>query len=585
MLVFPKTLLGFYMRYAVRPYLAMTVIFMLLFIIVRVGFSLLYPFYNKWFIELFEQSAPAGMSFVQFALPTIVMILGISLLLDVINVIQNLLQGYVNARARNNISIILHRYVNQQSMRFFYSRYPGKIAKQIQYVCDGYLTRRVFKIFANILILILGGGLMLMLDWRFGIMLSGMLIFRMIYGIWRMFPMNKATHNTSEASSSLSGVNIDSISNFSIVKLFAGAGREEAHAQTFRKTHVEASLYQRFMERCFWVIPGIIHTFLFGMTMLVCVTMYQNGEIAVAGIVFTMSMFWSVTNQIDEIVDAVPELTDLIGSAQQSYSELIQPVEIKDAPNAKTLTVSRGEIEFKNISFSYGGRDVVHDFNLTIQPGEKVGLVGVSGAGKTTLVNLLMRFYDTKRGKILIDGKDIAKVTQDSLRESIAFIPQEPTMFNRTLADNIAYGKPGATEQEIKNAAQSADADRFIMDTKDGYQSLVGDRGVKLSGGQRQRIAIARAFLKDAPILVLDEATSALDSETELAVQKSFAELSKGRTTLVIAHRLSTLRHMDRIVVMEEGHIMESGTHQELLEQGGTYAKLWDMQSGGFLQE
>jgi ATP-binding cassette subfamily B multidrug efflux pump len=280
----------------------------------------------------------------------------------------------------------------------------------------------------------------------------------------------------------------------------------------------------------------------------------------------------------------IPKILDSWASANQAYRELVQPILVVDIPNAPKSNIKNGKIELKNISFKYNKRKVLDDLSLTISPGEKVGLVGSSGAGKTTLVNLLMRFYDPGKGAIYIDGQNIAEVTQDSLRENIAFIPQEPTMFNRTLRENIGYGKSDATDKEIRRAARSASADGFIMEAPKKYDSMVGDRGIKLSGGQRQRIAIARAFLKDAPILILDEATSALDSETEAAIQKSFEELSRGRTTIAIAHRLSTLRNMDRIVVMDKGKIVESGTHAQLLrKKGGIYAKLWKMQSGGFV--
>ena len=261
------------------------------------------------------------------------------------------------------------------------------------------------------------------------------------------------------------------------------------------------------------------------------------------------------------------------------------PLDIVDADNAQVLQVTKGVIEFKNIYFKYRNKYVLKDVSLTIKPGERVGIVGASGAGKTTLVNLLMRFYEPQRGSILIDGKNIKDVTQNSLRENISYIPQDPTMFNRTIGENIGYGKLEASKADIVKAAKFASADKFIMNTEKGYDSLVGDRGIKLSGGQRQRIAIARAFLKNAPILILDEATSALDSETEIAIQKSFDKLSSGHTTLVVAHRLSTLRNMDRIIVLDKGRVVESGTHNALLRRHGLYAKLWKMQSGGFLQE
>jgi ATP-binding cassette subfamily B multidrug efflux pump len=287
---------------------------------------------------------------------------------------------------------------------------------------------------------------------------------------------------------------------------------------------------------------------------------------------------------IGGLINQIPDIVDQIGSASKSYKELVAPVKITDIENAKELKVKHGKIEFKNISFKYRRKNVLTDLNLVIKPGERVGIVGASGAGKTTLVNLLMRFYDPNHGQILIDGQDIATVSQDSLRENISYIPQEPTMFNRTIRENIEYGRPGATLKEIKEAATEASADEFIKTTDKKYDSIVGDRGIKLSGGQRQRIAIARAFLKNAPILILDEATSALDSETEIAIQKSFDKLSANHTTLVVAHRLSTLRNMDRIIVLDQGRVIESGTHNSLLRKKGLYAKLWKMQSGGFLQ-
>ena len=305
----------------------------------------------------------------------------------------------------------------------------------------------------------------------------------------------------------------------------------------------------------------------------------------IADIVFTIGVFFSVMGAIGGLINQIPDIIDKVSSASKSYKELVGTVEVADIDNAPNILVTHGAIEFKNVSFKYRKKYVLRDFNLKIKSGERVGIVGLSGAGKTTLVNLLMRFYDPNGGAVLIDGQNIANVSQDSLRENISYIPQEPTMFNRTIMENIEYGRPGATLREIKEAAREASADEFICGTEKKYNSLVGDRGIKLSGGQRQRIAIARAFLKNAPILILDEATSALDSETEIAIQKAFDKLSAGHTTLVVAHRLSTLRNMDRIIVLDKGRVIESGTHNSLLRKKGLYARLWNMQSGGFLQD
>jgi ABC-type multidrug transport system fused ATPase/permease subunit len=259
--------------------------------------------------------------------------------------------------------------------------------------------------------------------------------------------------------------------------------------------------------------------------------------------------------------------------------------ELLDSPSSTNLTVSRGEIEWQNINFEFGNNTIFSDFNLSIKPGERVGLVGHSGAGKTTFVSLLLRQHDVTGGSIEIDGQNIAEVTQDSLRSAIAVVPQEPMLFHRTIRENIAYGKYDATDEEIVAVAKKAQAHDFISILSEGYDTLVGERGVKLSGGQKQRVAIARAMLKDAPILVLDEATSALDSESEVAIQKALHTLMEGKTVVAIAHRLSTLREMDRIIVLENGQILEDGTHESLTQSGGLYQRLWEHQAGGFLVE
>jgi len=442
------------------------------------------------------------------------------------------------------------------------------------------------SIFASFVIIAMNVTLIFAINSGVAMLLGTSFMFRIIYGIWRMKPMNKASKTASESSSSLSGKVIDSISNFSIVKLFSGAKAEKRHLESARKIVIKDRIRASFMQRVFWSTPQFIWEIFFAATLLLCADLYLNGQVKVSEIVFTLAVYFTVTGAISNLTSRIPNLVDVIGSAQQSYRELIKPIEISDAPGAQDLKIKKGAIEIKNITFKYGRKIVLDNLSLSIKPGEKVGIVGTSGAGKTTLVNMLMRLYDPSRGKILFDGQNIKLVTQNSLRNNITFIPQEPALFNRTFFENIAYGKEKATLKEVRTAARHASADKFIMDTPKKYDNKVGDRGIKLSGGQKQRIAIARAFLKNSPVLILDEATSALDSETESVIQKSFEELSKGRTTIAIAHRLSTLRNMDRIVVMDQGRIVESGTHNSLIrKKKGIYAKLWKMQSGGFLQE
>jgi ATP-binding cassette subfamily B multidrug efflux pump len=281
-----------------------------------------------------------------------------------------------------------------------------------------------------------------------------------------------------------------------------------------------------------------------------------------------------------------------VGTIQDGINTLSRPRAVVDAPGAKPLVVTRGEVRFDDVTFSYrdGARPVIENLNLTIHPGEKVGLIGRSGAGKSTLVNLLLRFHDVQKGRILIDDQDIAQVTQDSLRHAIGMVTQDTSLLHRAMRDNILYGRPDATEAQMLTAAKRAQADEFIDQLTDlqgrrGYEAHVGERGVKLSGGQRQRVAIARVMLKDAPVLLLDEATSALDSEVEAAIQESLQELMKGKTVIAIAHRLSTIAALDRLIVLDAGRVVEEGTHAQLLARGGIYAGLWARQSGGFLGE
>lgn len=580
----PKSLWRFYFKHAVPGSWGALIAWAILYFLVAMD-GVLFPNFQRWFIALFENPMPDGMTFIEHATPTIILIVGLLLLIDTSMLFRTMFSGRWIPRIKNRAQIVLNDYVHSQSMSFWSGRMAGKVHTQIAYVADGFRAVEEFwRIVALLAVVIINMGLIFSINRYVAVIFVVVFLFRAIYS-WRMAkPMNRANKNASGAASELSGRNVDSLSNFSVVKLFAGAAREKAYMAPIREKSVRARIHAFFVQRWFWAVPMLIWDICYGLTLFLCVWLYMRGQITVAEIVFTNSVFFTVMGTIGQIVNQIPNISDIVGSASKAYNELVVPLDVADAPNAPALRVRCGEIEFRNVSFKYKRKWVLRNFNLKIKCGERVGLVGPSGAGKTTLVNLLMRFYDPVHGEILIDGQNIRDVSQDSLRESIAFIPQEPTMFNRTLRENIEYGRPNATLREIQGAAKRAMAHEFIMNADKKYDSMVGDRGIKLSGGQRQRIAIARAFLKDAPILILDEATSALDSETEVCIQSSFDELAAGRTTVAIAHRLSTLRNMDRIVVLKDGHVIEQGTHTALLRKRGEYARLWKMQSGGFIK-
>ncbi len=583
--ILPTSLWKFYLHYSIGGSWGALIAWAVFFFIVSMD-GVLFPNFQRWFIALFENPVPSGMTFIQYALPTVIMITALLLVIDTSALFRGMFHARWSAPIKNRISVVLNDYIHTQSMSFWTGRMSGKVHTQIMYVADGFQAIEEFwRIICMLAVVFINVGLILSINTYVAVIFGIVFVFRALYSWFMVKPMNRASKDASAASSELSGRNVDSISNFSVVKLFAGASRERAYLEPSRQKNIAARIHSFFVQRFFWGVPMIIWDICYGATLLLCVWLYMQNKITVAEIVFTNSVFFTVMGTIGAIVNQIPNITDKLGAASKAYNELVVPVDVRDVPNAPALCVSCGEIEFRNVSFRYKSKWVLRNFNLKIKCGERVGLVGPSGAGKTTLVNLLMRFYDPTQGQILIDGQNIRNVSQDSLRENIAFIPQEPTMFNRTLRENIAYGKPDATDRQIHSAAKRAMAHDFIMAADKKYDSMVGDRGIKLSGGQRQRIAIARAFLKDAPILVLDEATSALDSETEVCIQESFDDLANGRTTLAIAHRLSTLRNMDRIVVLKSGHVLEQGTHSQLLRRGGEYARLWKMQSGGFIQD
>lgn len=413
-----------------------------------------------------------------------------------------------------------------------------------------------------------------------------------IYGAISYIMYKRILHLNEKAAGAqnqLSGELSDAVTNILAVKTY---GREDYEKQLFDRANKE--VVARDSQRM-WssLMRGIITAALTVVIMSVVTVFISGGNawfgISAGTVVIMFTYTNTVTNQFNFINTGLQRLNQVFGDASGMTQVLDEPRLVADAPGAKPLSVTKGEIAFSDLSFSYtdGGvkTQVFEDFNLFIPGGQRVGLVGVSGSGKTTLTKLLLRLADIQQGQILVDGQNVADITQQSLRRAIAYVPQEALLFHRTIAENISYGRPNATMDEIREAARQANALEFIEALPQGFDTITGERGIKLSGGQRQRIAIARAMLADAPILVLDEATSALDSESEAAVQEALSRLMEGRTAIVVAHRLSTVSSLDRIVVISHGVIVEDGTHQELVEQGGEYAQLWSRQIGAYEDE
>jgi ATP-binding cassette subfamily B protein len=416
-------------------------------------------------------------------------------------------------------------------------------------------------------------------------LVTGLVIWRAIVGASKRGPLR---HQRKVLTAQLNGTVADILGNHQLVRYFATdqqeikrvtAAREEIEEVARREVdvlHAESLLRQSIL-----FIFQII-------TMAVCIWLFALGNVSIAALVFAVTYLGRLTGSLFDLSPIIRGIEQVFLDAANITDVLDEKPEVVDAPHAKELKVSAGEIRFNNADFSYkddSDSAVIHRLSLTIAAGERIGLAGRSGGGKTTLTKLVLRFADLTSGSIAIDGQDIASVTQSSLRKNIAYVPQEPYLFHRSLRENIAYSRPDATDAEIMEAITRANARDFIDTLPHGLDTLVGERGVKLSGGQRQRIAIARAILKDAPILILDEATSALDSESEKLIQQALHELMKDRTSIVVAHRLSTIAQLDRIIVLDQGAIIEDGTHAQLLKQNGTYAKLWAHQSGGLLEE
>ncbi|EJN26017.1 ABC-type multidrug transport system, ATPase and permease component [Pseudomonas sp. GM79] len=485
-----------------------------------------------------------------------------------------------------------HSYVLKQSLNFFQNDFAGRIAQRIMQTGNSLRDSAVQAVDALWHVLIYAISSLVLFaeaDWRLMIPLLTW-IAAFIGALYYFVPrVKERSVVSSDARSKLMGRIVDGYTNITTLKLFAHTNFEQQYAREAIKEQTEkAQLAGRVVTSMDVAITSMNGLLIVSTTGL-ALWLWTQSLISVGAIALATGLVIRIVNMSGWIMWVVTGIFENIGMVQDGLQTISQPVSITDHEQAKPLKVARGEVRFDHVDFHYGKKSgVIGDLNLTIKPGEKIGLIGPSGAGKSTLVNLLLRLYDVQGGRILIDGQNIAEVGQESLRERIGMITQDTSLLHRSIRDNLLYGKPDATDVELWEAVHKARADEFIpllsdSEGRTGFDAHVGERGVKLSGGQRQRIAIARVLLKDAPILIMDEATSALDSEVEAAIQESLETLMQGKTVIAIAHRLSTIARMDRLVVLENGKIAETGSHAELLAHGGLYARLWQHQTGGFV--
>ncbi|CDN54870.1 ATP-binding protein A [Neorhizobium galegae bv. officinalis bv. officinalis str. HAMBI 1141] len=486
----------------------------------------------------------------------------------------------------------MHRFLLRHSMTFFANEFAGRVSTKVMQtslairetvmkVLDVFVY--VFTYFISMIAIVAAADLRLAVPLVLWIVCYSMTV---AYYVPRL---RKISAEQADARSMMTGRVVDSYTNIATVKLFSHAGREEAYAQDamdiFLKTvHAQMRKVTGFQALVYFY--NCVALFTVG---ALSIWFWLDGVISIGAIAIAIGLAMRINGMSQWVMWEVSALFENIGTVYDGMSMMTKAHDVVDRNGASALTAKKGHIRYDNVHFHYGkGKGVIEGLTLDIPAGQKIGLVGRSGAGKTTLMNLLLRFYDLEGGRITIDGQDISTVTQDSLRSLIGVVTQDTSLLHRSIRDNIAYGKPDATDADIIEAAKRANAWEFIdgladMQGRKGLDAHVGERGVKLSGGQRQRIAIARVFLKDAPILVLDEATSALDSEVEAAIQENLFALMEGKTVIAIAHRLSTLTEMDRLIVLDRGRIVEAGTHRELAQSGGIYADLWNRQSGGFI--
>jgi ATP-binding cassette subfamily B protein len=495
----------------------------------------------------------------------------------------------INSPLKKYIDILLMNRMMQHSHHFYQNQFAGSLGNKIRDVMNGIpsvLRIMIDQLFSNIFALISAIVVLWFTNPKFALALTIWVSLFILIPLKISKKIGELGQATAELQSKVMGMIVDILSNMMTVRLFTGQEQERKNLSHILNTYVDTYQKRDWFLLMMFAFQGGSFVIYQGLCLLWLIAGFKHGYVTPGDFVLVLTINVSIVSNLWSFSHDVTQFAEISGNVRQGLDLILSPLDIQDKPHAKELVITKGEIIFEHVYFTYKGEESIFENTSIIIPGgQKVGLVGYSGSGKSTFVNLILRLFDVDRGSILIDGQSIKDVTQNSLRAHIGMIPQDPALFHRTIIENIRYGKPDATEAEVIEAAQNAHIDALIQTLPEGYNSMVGERSVKLSGGQRQRIAIARAFLKNAPILILDEATSQLDTITEKHIQEALWKLMQGKTSLVIAHRLSTLLEMDRILVFEKGKITQDGTHHELITQDGLYKNLWHAQIGGLLPD